>query len=282
MALLYISIVIFTVMQSATTKFYVRKSDNSVFFNALKTLSALILMCLINAGKIQFDKITFILAMAYGISLCLSMYSGYKALHLGPMSLTSLICSFAVIIPILYGIIFYNEAVTAYKITGICFLVLAIILININSANKTKTKVNFKWAMFVAITFITNGLCSVIQKKHQSIYPGEYAEDFMIFAMLLCAAVYVIISIKKFPLKQLWTSKGKVYGVLSGVSNALANYLTLCLVGMENASVLFPVISAGTIFTTVICGITVFKERLKINQIIAIVCGIFAIVFLKL
>lgn len=281
MALLYIAIVIFTVMQSATTKFYIRKNDNSAFFNALKTLSALILMCMINFGNIEFDATTFLLALCYGGSLCISMYSGYKALHLGPMSLTSLICSFAVIIPILYGIMFYDESVTAYKITGICFLVLAIILININ-ASKSKAKVNFKWAAFVFLTFITNGLCSVIQKKHQSIYPGEYAEDFMVFAMLLCAAVYVFISLKKFPIKKLWASKGKVYGVLSGVSNALANYLTLCLVGMENASVLFPIISAGTIFTTVLCGITIFKERLKINQIIAVLCGIFAIIFLKL
>ena len=104
----------------------------------------------------------------------------------------------------------------------------------------------------------------------------------MFFSMLLCAVIYIFISLKKYPFKQLFKSKGKWLSILSTVTGTLANYLTLRLVGMENASVLFPVISAGTILTTVICGIILFKERLKINQILAIICGIAAIVFLKL
>ena len=269
-------------MQSATTKFFTKHSDNSYVFNALKALFALILMLLINARNMSFDKTTALYALCYGASLCISMYCGYKALLLGPLSLTSLISAFSVIIPILYGIICFGEAITTYKIMGICFLILAIILINIKKSNQSGNKANIKWAIFIAMTFITNGLCSVIQTKHQRIFPGEHTSEFMIVAMLLCATVYLTVALTRLSIKDIRKTKGKRYGIMSGASNALANYITLKLAGMENASIMFPIISAGTIFTTVLCGTVIFKEHLKSNHVVAIICGIAAIVFLKL
>lgn len=282
MSLLYICIVVFSVMQSATTKFFTKHSDNSYVFNALKAFFALVLMLLINASNMDFDKTTTVYALCYGASLCISMYCGYKALCIGPLSLTSLISAFSVIIPILYGIICFDEAITTYKIMGICFLIIAIILINIKKSNQSGNKANTKWAIFISITFITNGLCSVIQTKHQRIYPGEHTSEFMIVAMFLCAVVYLTVALTRLSVKDLLKTKGKRYGIMSGVSNALANYITLKLAGIENASIMFPIISAGTIFTTVVCGTVLFKERLKFNHITAVICGIAAIVFLKL
>ncbi len=282
MALLYILTVVFTVAQSVTTKFYTKSYSNPYFYNALKAFFATILMLLLNGLQVQFETTTFILASIYGICLCISMYSGYMALKTGPMSLSSMLVSFSIIIPILYGFIFCGESITPLRIIGICFLILAIILINLNSKNNSGAKISLKWAAFVLVTFLVNGICSVVQKKHQILYPGQYTEDFMFFSMLLCAIIYIFICLKKYPFKQLLKSKGKWLSILSTVTGTLANYLTLRLVGMENASVLFPVISAGTILTTVVCGIILFKERLKINQTLAIICGIAAIVFLKL
>ena len=282
MSLLYMCVVIFSVMQSATTKLFTKHSDNSYVFNALKALFALILMLLINANNIVFDKTTTVYALCYGTLLCASMYCGYKALQLGPLSLTSLISAFSVIVPILYGIICFDEAITTYKIIGICFLMLALILINIKRSNQQGNKPNIRWAIFIFLTFIGNGLCSVIQTKHQRIYPGEHTSEFMIIAMFLCAVVYLTIALTRFSLKDFWKIKGKRFGIMSGVSNVLANYITLKLAGLENASIMFPIISAGTVFATVICGTVVFKEHLKFNHIIAIICGISAIVFLKL
>ena len=69
---------------------------------------------------------------------------------------------------------------------------------------------------------------------------------------------------------------------LSGLANGLANFLTLVLAGLENASVLFPIISAGTILAALICGRVVFKEKLKANHYAALVSGIIAVVLMKL
>ena len=70
--------------------------------------------------------------------------------------------------------------------------------------------------------------------------------------------------------------------VLSGLVNGIANFLTLVLAGMENASVLFPIISAGTILASLVCGRLLFKEKLKANHYAARAAGIVAVILFKL
>ena len=67
-----------------------------------------------------------------------------------------------------------------------------------------------------------------------------------------------------------------------GIANGLANFLTLTLAGLENASILFPIVSAGTLLGSLICGKLVFKEKLKANHYLALASGILAVIFLKL
>ena len=66
--------------------------------------------------------------------------------------------------------------------------------------------------------------------------------------------------------------------VLSGLASGIANFLTLVLAGMENASVLFPIISAGTILASLYCGRLLFKEKLRINHYVALAAGIVAVI----
>lgn len=278
---IYIGIILFSVTQSATTKLYNKACDNSVFFNLVKSASAFTLMALLGFWNFTFHTGTMFFGLGYGVSLCVSLYSGYKALCLGPMALTSLIVSFSVTIPLIYGFVFCEENFTKYKLLGFAFLVVAIIFANLNK-KKSQNVLSGKWLMFVMFTFITNGICSVLQKMHQTMYPEKYTREFMIFAMLFCTVVYFVIAVLKIKPADLKAVKGKHFPVISGGANALANYLTLALAGFENATVLFPAITAGTIFASLICGVVVFREKLKFNHYIAIASGITAVVFLKI
>ena len=62
------------------------------------------------------------------------------------------------------------------------------------------------------------------------------------------------LALSKVSMSEIRAIKVKRYGVLSGLANAAANFLTLILAGFENASVLFPIISAGTILASLLCG----------------------------
>ena len=284
MVIIYLLIVLFTVTQSATTKLFNKGSANSAVFNSLKALSALVMFTIMAIPGFTFHLPTMIFGFAYGAGLCLSMYAGYKALCLGPMSLSSMLVSFSVIIPLIWGITFGNETLNTFK-----YIAFALLFVEIISTNVDKLKGGIQketnyglWLTFVGITFLCNGTCSILQKQHQTLHPESYSQEFMFFAMLLCSVIFCIAAVSRLSRKEIKETKGKLYGIISGSSNGMANFLTLILAGMENASILFPIISAGTVLSALLCGRFVFKEKLKLNHYFALVFGILAIVFLKI
>jgi len=280
----YILIVLASATQSSTAKLFNKNCSQSSVFNALKSCTALILFALAAVFGFSFHLPTVLFGVLYGASLCISMWTGYKALCLGPMALTSMLVSFSVIIPLIWGITVGNETLKTMQYPAFALLFLAIILTNADKINvKKNTQRSYGlWFLFVGITFVCNGICSILQKQHQTLYPEAYSREFMLFAMLLCSVIFAISALRKVSLYELKTIKGKRYAVLSGLANGGANFLTLVLAGLENASVLFPIISAGTILGALLCGRLLFKEKLKVNHYVALVAGIAAVVLLKL
>lgn len=282
--IIYLLIVAATVTQSASTKAFNRCSAHSAVFNAVKAGTALILFALMAAPGFQLHWPTLLFGLLYGGCMCLSMYAGYKALCLGPMALSSMLVSFSVLIPLIWGVTAGQETLNAVKCLALVLLLCAIVLTNADKIKRGQKKQenHALWLTFVGITLLCNGVASVLQKQHQTLYPESYSREFMFFAMLLCAVIFGAAVLKKLSLAEIRSAKGKRYGVLSGLTNGMANFLTLLLAGFENASILFPVISAGTILGALLCGRFVFKEKLKINHYAALLTGIVAVVLLKL
>lgn len=282
--IVYLLIVVATVTQSASTKAFNRQNQHSAVFNAVKACTALILFALMAAPGFCFHAPTLLFGLLYGGCMCLSMYAGYRALCLGPMALTSMLVSFSVAIPLVWGVTAGQETLSAVKCMALLFLMCAIVLTNADKLRhgQKKQENHLLWLIFAGLTLLCNGVGSVLQKQHQTLYPEAYSREFMFFAMLLCAVIFTFAALKKLSLREIKSAKGKRFGVLSGFTNGMANFLTLVLAGFENASVLFPVISAGTILGALLCGRFVFKEKLKINHYAALIMGIAAVVLLKL
>lgn len=288
----YLAIILATVTQSASAKLFNRRSGNASLFNLIKAVTAAALFALPAIGGFDFHLPTLLSGLAYGACQCASMYMGYRALCLGPMALTSMLVSFSVAIPLLWELTVGKEHLTAFHLLGLVLLLGAMILTNADKllhhpkgGERTAGAVGGRyglWLFFVGGTFLCNGAASILQKLHQSHYPEAYTHEFMLFAMLLCAIVFSALSLRGHPLTRMKNEKGKRFGVLAGIAMGLTNFLTLRLAGLENASVLFPMISAGTLLGALLCGRLIFREELKINHYISLVLGISAVVLLKL
>ena len=256
--LVYLAIVLSSVTQSASTKAFNRQSSNSAVFNAIKALTSFAIFALMAVGGFTFHLPTLIFGLIYGACMCLSMYSGYKALCLGPMALTSMFVSFSIIVPLIWGLTVGDETLSALRVIALILLFGAIILTNADKLFKkreNKEPISQKsgyvvWLLFVGTTFLCNGACSVLQKQHQALYP-----------MLLCTLVFTVILLLKNTVSEIRKVKRKWLGALSGLGNGLVGFLTLILAGFENATVLFPVISAGTLLSVILCGRFLFKEK---------------------
>ena len=279
--MLLIGIIIFSAVQSAAVKFYNRTDSDAFVFNFVKSLAACAVLAVLSAADFHINALTAAYGGIYGLSLGISMYSGYKALAMGPMSLTSLIVSFSVVIPIFYGVFFSGEPLSNLKIVGLVFLAAALLTANMKKPEMSRKGSSYAWWIFyVAMTFMSNGLCSVLQKMHQQRYPGEYCAEFTLISMLICGVIFLALTLVHRSGKV--STRGKKYSAVSGAAMAAVSFMTIKLSGAENASVLFPAISAGTICASLLCGTIIFREKLRCNHIIALVCGIAAVICLKL
>lgn len=281
---LYLLIVMSSATQSATGKLYGGKSDDSAVFNMLKADSAFVVFAVMAIFGFEFHLPTLLFGTAYGLLMCVSMYAGYQAITRGPLALSSMLVSFSVVIPVLWGVLFANESITLFRGMALALLCVAIVAVNADKfKKKEKGATDYRvWLLFVGATFLVNGVCSVIQKVHQTYYPGQFGNEFMFFAMAVCAVAFtvsVIVKKREKPFKEI---EGKGYGVISGVTNGINGFLTLILAGLESASVLFPAISAGTVLAAMLSGRILFKEKLKANHFVALVAGIAAVVLLKI
>ena len=274
--ILYLLNVVCSAGQSALGKQYATRGGSSSVFNINKAISGIVVFMI--WGLIQgfsFHLPTVLFGISYGISLCISMHTGFKALAIGPMALTSIIASFSLLIPFFFGICFWNEPLTFYGICGIILLLFSILLIN----GKKVDGISFKWLIYAMATLMANGICSIIQKYHQIKFPSLYRTEFMIFA-LLC--VLLILTTIKPDHAQKQKNKLSWLGLISGALNGTANYIVLFLSATENASVLFPIVSVANISIVWLIGILFFKEKLTVLQTIGLILGVSSIVLLKL
>jgi multidrug transporter EmrE-like cation transporter len=69
---------------------------------------------------------------------------------------------------------------------------------------------------------------------------------------------------------------------LGGLANGGVNFLVLLLSLKMDASVMFPIISAGGILCATTLSVTVYKEKLSIVQKIGVALGVLAIVVLNI
>ena len=282
--LLYLGIVLSSVTQSASNKAFYKGGGTQVVFNAIKALSAVALMLIVGLFRFEFHLPTLLFGISYGILLTVAMYAGYEALRRGPMALTSMLVSFSVLIPFLWGVAVKGETLAPWQYVGILLLLLAFLATNADKLKKSASNRGSYgvWLLFVALTFAANGAGSVLQTEHQALYPGLYQKELTLLAMCVCAIVYFVWLLASVSLRRAWQTKGKGYAALSGLANACVSFLTALLAATENASVLFPVISAGSALGVLLCGRVIFREKLKINHYAALALGISAVILVKI
>lgn len=262
--------------QSILGKRFALKNGNADIFNLNKALGGLAVFAVfwLLSGA-SFHLPTVIYGACYGIFLCLSMHFGFKALASGPMALTSIIASFSLIIPLFFGIIFWEEALSLFGIVGVILVSAEIVMLNLQK----NSSINPKWLFYALATLVANGICSVIQKYHQLSFPALYKTEFMLASLITVALILCVTQCVKSGLASM-----RLYptGITAGIMNSAANYLVLYLAAYEKAAVLFPFISVANVIGSWFFGRVIFKERLKPLQLAGLILGISAMVLLKI
>lgn len=265
---------LFSVSQSTLTKM-ASDAKKVISFNFIKFFGACLFFALISLGTFKFHIPTLFYAIFGGITLVLSTVFGHLALTKGPMAVTSLICSYNIVIPCIFGIAYLKESLTYLKAMGFILLIISMYLLSKRDSERAYKK---GWIYCVIITFLCNGLSSIIQKLHQTNFKGQFLNEFIFFVLLSAFILLFVLTLFK---REKPNVKNIKFAVPSGILLGVANFLTLFLSARVDASVLFPIV---TIFTVIFVSLTsrfVFKDKLTLKQIFGIALGVISVIIIK-
>lgn len=279
--LFLIVIIIGSTLQSVLKKPYTNKVGENVvyFYSMLVSLSAM-LFFLCTAGKMTWSAEFLPYSFGFALAYILGTVGMIKAISFGALSLSSLVISYSLLLPAIYGLIFLHESVSLMWIFGIILLVISLFLINGGGKGE---KITLKWVIWVLIGFFGNGMCTILQKMQQNACDGAYKNEFMIAALAVVAVFTAVMSlIKERKSYSLYVKAGLFPGVICGLLNGLVNLFVMLLGERMPIALSFPIISAGGILLTGLVSVTLYRERLATRQIAAILIGTVSVVLMNL
>ncbi len=263
------------------------KESNPFIITGISSVTIIIFFFAINGFKFVFDKNTLIYGLLFGVSFLVTSLFGQMAYRKGSVPLSALFISYSLILPTLYGIIFQREKTDALFYVALGFLMISLYLTNKPKKEEkdSNSKINAVWLIFVLLAFLGNGFCSIFQTHQQTLTEGKFRSEFMIIGM----SVMLIVSIALYFCKSfgkngvLEIKKAIPYGLGVGIASALVNFLVMILVsGTVSVSLIFPLISAGSLIVSYIFSIVLFKEKLTLIQNLGFVSGLIAVVLFNI
>ncbi len=270
-------------LQGITTKYFGRNTGGKGVF-LFSTLSRIagVLFFIMTAGSLSFDWKILPYSIAFGLFYGVGVIFNFLSIGCGPLSLTSLITSYSLMLPTAYGLFFLQDPISVGLIPGLILLLISLFLIN-KKSNTDSTPVSLKWGVFVALAFLGNGICSIVQSMQQRTFDGAYKNEFMIVALVFFVLMTGIIT--------LWTErkvfvsctkKGWIPAMICGFANALMNLLVMILQHRMSVSVLFPLMSSGSLILTFFLSKYLYKEKLSKRQLLGFFLGVCSVIFLNL
>lgn len=298
------------VSASATTNlfnaFFARKNQNvanssgfySLFYAAFAFLSWLILFLI----EPSFDWGTVWYAVGFAIFYVMGV-SGYAlAYKSGPIMLTSLFVSLSLIGVTVWGFFFWGDDFTYLVAIGLALVITAVTLCLYKGkthplikeyAQKTQEqskskdnapKISIKWILFVLLSFVGNAGCTIVQRTQQTAQQGQHGNLLMLLATGLATIVFAMIYFIKdaSAFKRILGKTGHI-PMFAGVSNFLLNVFVILMASTAlSPSLIYPVMSIGSLSIVTIASIFFFKERMKWWQWLGVVFGAAAVVILSL
>lgn len=281
-AILIILMVLIISAQNILRKDYNKKTEDKGTYLFLGILSfCASLFFIISSGfKLAFVPEILPYSLFVALSYSAANYFPIRAFSIGPLSLSSLIGAFSLVVPTTFGIFFYGEPVSLGYIVGAVFLVASIFLTN--STSKGEKKLSIKWAVFCVLGAVFNGVFSVVQSIQQRNFDGQYKNELMFSALILSSLFFFVLSFIKERKEIKKCIKHTWYAAIVGASSGIGNLFKMILMAVMNMSLIFPLINAGGIVVTALVAILLYKEKLSLKQYLGMACGIVTIVFLGL
>jgi len=200
------------------------------------------------------------------------------------LSVVSVATKMSVVIPIIFGLLYYHEHLGIFKTIGIVLALFAVYLSSIK--NKHGITIRRQNLLFPALVFIGSG---IIDTGIKYIEEGFVApEDVALFSSTLFLSAgcmgLVILAVKKLMGTLQFEAKSIVGGIALGIPNFFTVFFLVLALRSDllESSGIFVVNNIGVVASSTLAGIVLFKEKLIPKNWIGFVLAIISILLVTI
>lgn len=248
-------------------KLYQKSEGNSpekVFiFNFFIGIFSVAIFFFINGCRFEFTWFSAILALVMTTLAVLYTLIGFKILAAGNTAYYSFfLMTGGMVVPYLWGLLFLDEPFSLLRMAGLLLIIGAAFVIHAGGQ-----KISVKTVIMCASIFLLNGFVSVISKEHQISNMAVSSSAYVILTaavkVLLCGSMLIAYRVKRAPSpsKQKMGIKPILLLASSALVSGLSYLLQLNGASKLPATVLYPIVTGGSIVFTVLAGWLVLKEK---------------------
>ena len=259
----------------------------TTYQNAVSAVLAFFLI-LIGGSGFVVDWKTVLIALFSGITLFFSVFFGIYAMKSGTVSLSSMFGTAGLIIPILAGMILFNQPVHPMQWLGvIVFFVSAWLLIG--SSKEIFGSFSIKTLLLLLGTLISNGGTMLAQQMFTTYVPDGSVSVFSFLSFILIAFLGLLLTLfwgKNNAQAVELSVKEKKFVIINGAGLALSIFVINQLATLSTAIIppviLFTFINGGGTIVSTIAAALVFDEKLTKRSLFGVILGVISLVIIKM
>jgi uncharacterized membrane protein len=251
---------------------------HTVLYRAVVSFLFLLVIALFFAGTVAVPGTLLLFLLGMGFLGFLAFFLYVKGIEAGNVSVISPIAHASVIITVLLSLFFFRESLKLTQILAMSIIILGIILISFKYSEFKKTRNLAKGIGFALAALIGWGFLFFLWKIPLA-YTSPIIVAFYVEALLFFYTLISAVPLKKKIFVPKFNKKLLGLVVIAGILPALGSLFYTIGINLEYVSLVVPIASASP-FIAVIASAAFLKEKLELNQKIAvamIVIGLIAI-----
>lgn len=284
--LMILAAVVLLSLDFAVSKLYQKREGTTgtagLYYNAAIGLVSGVLFWGISGFRFSLTPFSAVMAVAMALFAVVYTLIGFRIMKKGSMAVYTLfLMSGGMLLPYFYGLIFLEETFSVLRLAGLGAILAAVVL-----SNGERKTIDKELVLLCAAVFVLNGFVSIVSKCHQieAEYETVNSAQFVMltgFAKFIISAVALVFVGRKE--KEALPKTAGVLPLVVGSAVLSGGSYLLQLMGAKDlpATVLYPMVTGGSILFTAFAGKLFFREKITKRQWISIgLCVLGTLLFL--
>ena len=265
------------ILQAIVVNYIVACITSIIAFNSQEVYLNLSISDIIERDWFYF---TFILGILFIIVFILIA----RTTQSNGLSVASVATKMSVIIPIIFGLVYYKESLGAVKLIGILFALFSVYLVSIKS--KKGITISKKDLLLPILVLLGSGFIDTTIKYLEEAHVGENEVSIFSAVLFLAAAGFglIFLMIKAIQGTLYIELKNIIAGTFLGISNYFSIYFLVKALRSDilESSGIFAINNVAIVTLSTFIGIIFFKEKLLPKNWMGIILAIISIILIAI